>query len=58
MQILRKKKAEERMHRKIIKGKRVLPHLLITREDKKLNRENISNKDNDDINIINYNEDS
>jgi hypothetical protein len=57
VQIQRKKKAEERMHRKVIKGKRIIPHLLINIENKDHNKQLTTNPDADENNnLLTYEE--
>jgi len=51
---MKKEKAEERMHRIIIKGKKIIQPILVGKNlKKKLINENI-NKSNDDYNMLYY----
>ncbi len=57
VQILRKKKANERLHRIVIKGKRIIPHLLVNLDNKDLAKHMTTNADIDDINnLLTYEE--
>jgi hypothetical protein len=57
VQISRKKKAEERMHRKVIKGKRIMPHLLVNTENKEYIKQMTTNTDVDENNnLLTYEE--
>jgi hypothetical protein len=46
--MLRRIKAEERMKRVILKGKKVMPHLMISMDNFDRNKGNLANGENDD----------
>ncbi len=57
VQIMRKIKAEERIHRKVIKGKRIIPHLLVNTENKEYIKQMTTNADaEENNNLLTYEE--
>jgi hypothetical protein len=56
IEITKKEKAEERMHRIIIKGRNPMQHILAGKEEKKKkNKLNLS-KDDEDTNMLHFDE--
>ena len=55
---MKRKKAEERSHRFVIKGRKVMEHHLIHKGEKKEKRRENIDKDNYDYNMLFYDNDN
>lgn len=51
---MKKEKAEERMHRVVIKGRRVMEHKLVGKGSRRKVVDDNLNKGNDDFNMLYY----
>lgn len=51
---MKKEKAEERMHRLIVKGRKVIEHRIINKGPKKRKTSTSLKKDNDEVNMLFY----